>query len=144
MKRILLVATFIVAAAATNTSAHHSYANYNQDQILEISGVIEVIEWVNPHTLLKVRTPERLYTFEWVGAYGLNRRGITMDTLKVGDRVVAKGNPRRDIAESGIVHMKDIERAKDGWGWAACRGVRQGKETERRSPQSSQSAPSEK
>ena len=120
MKRILLVAMLVVAAAVNNTSAHHSYGNYNQDQILEIKGVIEVIEWVNPHTLLKVRTSERLYTFEWLGAYGLNRRGIGMDTLKVGDRVVAKGNPRHDIAESGIVHMKDIERVSDRWGWGAC------------------------
>src|SRR5262245_7610658 len=117
MKRLLLVTMFIVAAAATNTSAHHSYANYHQDQIVEIKGIIEVIEWVNPHTLIKVRTSERLYTFEWLTAYSLTRRGILSDTLKVGDHVVAKGNPRRDIAESGIVHMKDIERVKDGWGW---------------------------
>ena len=128
MKRILLMAMFIVAAAATNTSAHHSYANYNQDQILEITGVIEVIEWVAPHTLVKVRTSERLYTFEWVAVSGLNRRGITRDTLKLGDRVVAKGNPRRDIAESGIIHLKDIERVTDGWGWGACgRNIRPGK-----------------
>jgi hypothetical protein len=105
-------------------SAHHSYAAYHQDQLLEIRGVIESIEWVSPHTLLKVRTAERAYTFEWQALQALLRRGISDETLKVGDRVVAKGNPRRDIAESGVIHLKDIERASDGWGWVACKGVR--------------------
>src|SRR5687768_5115354 len=98
MKRVL-VAMFIVAAAL-NPSAHHSGANYNLDQILEVRGVIEVNEWVNPHPLVRVRSSERVYTFGWSSENGLYRRGVTRDTLKVGDHVVAKGNPRRDVAES--------------------------------------------
>jgi hypothetical protein len=126
MKRILLVAMFIAAAAVTRTSAHHSGANYHLDQILEITGVIESVEWVQPHTLVKVRTSERVYTIEWSGVNGLYRRGIARGVLKVGDRVVAKGNPRRDVADSGIVFLRDIERVSDGWGWGA-RGIRPGK-----------------
>jgi hypothetical protein len=67
-----------------------------------------------------------VYTIEWSGVNGLYRRGIASGVLKVGDRVVAKGNPRRDVADSGIVFLRDIERVSDGWGWGGT-GVRQGK-----------------
>jgi hypothetical protein len=98
-------------------AAHHSYAAYHVDQLVEIEGVIEGLEWVNPHSLLKVRSEDTLYTFEWVAAAMMKRRGLDHDSLKTGDRVIASGNPRRDIAESGILNLKSVRRPADGWNW---------------------------
>lgn len=100
-------------------AAHHSYAAYHVNQIVEVDGVIEALEWVNPHSLLKVRTEDALYTFEWLAANSMKRRGIEHDSLKTGDRVIVTGNPRRDIAESGVVNLKSVRRPADGWNWPA-------------------------
>ena len=110
----VVVAGMLMGGAAT---AHHSYAAYHMDQMVEIDGVIEGLDWVNPHSLLKVRTGDALYTFEWVAAAAMKRRGLDHDTLKTGDRVIVTGNPRRDIADSGIVNLKSVRRPSDGWTW---------------------------
>ena len=110
----VVVAGMLMGGAA---AAHHSYAAYHVNQILEVEGVIEALEWVNPHSLLKVRTGDALYTFEWVAAAAMKRRGLEQDSLKAGDRVIVTGNPRRDIAESGVLNLKSVRRPVDGWNW---------------------------
>jgi hypothetical protein len=121
MKRTMLAAAAVGLLASMHVSAHHSYSDYHRDQLVEITGVVEGIKWASPHAIVSVRSSERLYTFEWQAPYSLARRGVTPDTIKVGDRVIVKGNPRRDIAESGILHLKDVERKSDGWGWGCGR-----------------------
>jgi uncharacterized protein DUF6152 len=113
---VLVVAGMLMGGAA---AAHHSYAAYHLDQMVEVDGVIESLEWVNPHSLLKVRTGDALYTFEWVAAAAMKRRGLERDMLKPGDRLIVAGNPRRDIAESGVVNLKSVRRPSDGWNWPA-------------------------
>jgi Family of unknown function (DUF6152) len=110
----VVVAGMLMGSAA---AAHHSYAAYHRDQIVEIDGVIEALDWVNPHSLLKVRTADTLYTFEWLAASAMARRGVERDTLKAGDRVIVTGNPHRDIAENGVVNLKTVRRPADGWNW---------------------------
>jgi hypothetical protein len=100
-------------------AGHHSYAAYHRDQVVEVDGVIEALDWVNPHSLLKVRTADTLYVFEWLAASAMTRRGVERDTLKAGDRVIATGNPHRDIAENGVVNLKSVRRPADGWNWPA-------------------------
>ena len=118
MKRGLCSVAIIAAMAGGQVSAHHSYAAYERDRIVEIEGIIEDFEVVAPHSLLKVRADdEQLYTAEWQSPSGLKRIGIDPGTLRKGDRVVLKGNPRRDFAESGIVNFKSVTRPADGWSW---------------------------
>jgi Family of unknown function (DUF6152) len=118
MTRLLLALTILAAAAPGSLSAHHSYAAYHLDQILEIEGVIDEIEWRAPHTLLKVKTDDgRMHIFEWQAPMGLQRRGVQQDTLKAGDRVVAAGNPHREFEQNRILNFKRVLRMSDGWKW---------------------------
>ncbi|MEO8257530.1 MAG: DUF6152 family protein [Acidobacteriota bacterium] len=118
MKWGLCTVAIIAAMAAGRVSAHHSYAAYETDRILEVEGVIEDFEVVAPHSLLRVKSDDgRLYTAEWQSPIGLKRIGVQADTLRKGDRVVLKGNPRRDFAGSGVVNFKGVTRASDGWTW---------------------------
>ena len=110
----VVVAGMLMSGAV---AAHHSYSAYHVDQIVEIDGVIEGLDWINPHSLLKVRRADTLYTFEWLAAAAMKRRGLEPDSLKTGDRVIAAGNPRRDIAESGVLNLKSVRRPADGWNW---------------------------
>jgi hypothetical protein len=110
----------IVAVAGTTAVAHHSYAAYHLDRLIEVEGVLETLEWRNPHSFIKVSADDgRLYTGEWQAASAMERRGIGSDTLQQGDRIVIGGNPKRDIDESGIVNVKSVRRPKDGWSWPA-------------------------
>jgi hypothetical protein len=113
----MLVAILAAALAGTAVSGHHSYAAYHTDRVIEVDGTIEAFEWINPHSLLKVKTADTLYTFEWRAPNALQRLGLTHDLLKAGDHVVLTGNPHREIEANGIVNLKSIRRAADGWRW---------------------------
>ena len=58
----------------------------------------------------------RTYAAEWANPSRLNRDNITKDTLKPGDVVLVTGSPGREEAEYKL-HLKAIERPKDGWSW---------------------------
>jgi hypothetical protein len=107
------------ATAGGAAAAHHSYSAYDRHLVVRIEGVLETVEIVNPHSLLTVRTPEAAYILEWAAPAGLQRWAIAKDWLKAGDRIVATGNPHRDIAENGVVNLKTIHRPSDGWTWPA-------------------------
>ena len=119
MKQVLCAAAFIASVAGTSASAHHSWAAFDQTQVVEIDGVLEESMWAAPHSVLKVRTAERMYTIEGPALYALRRRGLNGDMLKTGDRIVVGGNPRRDIAESGVMSLESVQRLSDGWRWPA-------------------------
>ena len=117
MKQRVLVVLFAILAAGAAVSAHHSYSAYHTDRLIEIDGTIDSFEWINPHSLVKVRTVDAVYTFEWRAPNALQRAGITRDVLKPGDQVIVTGNPHREIARNGIVNMKSVRRVTDGWTW---------------------------
>ena len=109
----------VVVAFAVPAAAHHSYSAYHNDQLLSIDGTIEAFEWLNPHSLMKVRTAEGLSIFEWRAPNGLVRMGLDKEFFKPGDRVVARGNPHRDYSQNGIVNLKSLCRVSDKWEFPA-------------------------
>ena len=111
---VLAVVVFAVPAAA-----HHSYSAYHTHQLITIDGTIEAFEWINPHSLIKVRMPDRLAILEWRAVNGLQRMGLGKDFFKIGDHVVATGNPHREYGENGIVNMKSLCRMSDRWEFPA-------------------------
>ena len=119
MTRTVIAVAIVAALAGTSrVSAHHSYAAYDTSRIVEINGVIEEFHMISPHSLLKVKAEDgRVYTFEWLAIAAIKRWGIDAETLKVGDRLVVGGQPRRDIEESGILNCKSVLRPSDGWKW---------------------------
>src|SRR5688572_8051493 len=117
MKRTLFAVAVAAILAGGPVAAHHSYSAFHLDQIIEIEGVLEDFEYLSPHSLLKVKTSAALYTGEWAASRGLERWGIQRDTLKIGDRVIVTGNPRRDMNESGVINIKSVRRPADGWFW---------------------------
>jgi uncharacterized protein DUF6152 len=118
MRHAFFVLAIAAVAAGTSLAAHHSYAAYHTDQLVEIEGVIDAFEWRAPHSLLKVTDADgRLYIFEWQAPGSLQRRGVQEDTLKHGDRIVVSGNPHREFEQNRILNFKSVRRLADGWKW---------------------------
>jgi Family of unknown function (DUF6152) len=111
--RVALAVSAGLLVAAVPILAHHSEAaEYDATKPVRVSGVVKKVEWTNPHIWFYVEGKDdvsglqAVWGFSGAAPNGLRRRGITKDTLKVGDTVKVQGI-----------------RAKDGSPNAASRGV---------------------
>jgi N-methylhydantoinase B/oxoprolinase/acetone carboxylase alpha subunit len=98
-------------------SAHHSFAMFDMEHPIEISGTVKEFKFVSPHTLLILQVKgEDGVVKDWTlegGAPGLLvREGMTSKSLKPGDEITAKINPLHSGAEGGsyqplLIKFKD-------------------------------------
>jgi len=109
----VLGASVAVVLAAAPLVAHHSEAaEFDATKPVKVTGVVKKVEWTNPHIWFYVEGKDEIsgrqavWGFSGAAPNGLRRRGITKDSLKVGDSVKVDGI-----------------RAKDGSANAASKGV---------------------
>ncbi len=104
---------FLALAAAlllTPAAAHHSTAFY-LPELVELEGELVRVDWVNPHVRLVLRTVqpgggEKLWNMEASAISALQRRGVTRDLFKVGDRVKIAAHPSsRDDAQLQLTNV---------------------------------------
>ena len=103
MKRALM-AVFGTAAVvlATAASAHHSFAVYDMQHEVTFKGVVDTVQFRNPHmamTLTHVKpdgTKETIHFVEGAPANMLVRMGLTPEMIKSGQEITAIGAPRKD------------------------------------------------
>ena len=110
---VVLAASVGLLAVAVPLRAHHSEAaEYDANKPVRVTGVVKKVEWTNPHIWFYVEGKDEVsglaavWGFSGGAPNGLRRRGVTKDSLKVGDTVKVQGI-----------------RAKDGSPNAASRGV---------------------
>jgi hypothetical protein len=108
---VLAVGVGIVAVVPL--VAHHSEAaEYDATKPVRVTGIVKKVEWTNPHIWFYVEGTDEVsgrmavWGFSGAAPNGLRRRGITKDSLKIGDTVKVQGI-----------------QAKDGSSNAASRGV---------------------
>ena len=104
ISRRFRIASFVVGCTmfcVPATQAHHSFAMFDLDKVIELHGVVKVFQWTNPHTWLQIIvTNEDGTETEWSLAGApvnmLARRGWTSTSLKPGDEITVTGNPLVD------------------------------------------------
>jgi hypothetical protein len=94
-------AVFVLGLAwlgsAAAPGAHHGFAGeYDINKPIEVTGIVSKIEWTNPHARFYVDVKDLsgkvvTWNFELASLNSLRRNGWTQNSLKVGDRVTAKG-----------------------------------------------------
>jgi hypothetical protein len=99
--RVLLVAS---AALSAPTNAHHSFAVYDSDTVLTVTGTVTRYEWTNPHVYLFVAVEdENGEIVEWAlegeSTALLTRAGWSRTMLAPGDRISARINRNRNPAQ---------------------------------------------
>ena len=108
------IETLIVSWLAATASAHHSHGNYG-DNFIDLQGTVKEVHLLNPHSwvYLDVRSlngQPQTWALEATNRIGLERIGVTADTLKPGDTVKARCHPLRDGSRAcllGFVKTKD-------------------------------------
>ena len=100
------LALALAALAATPALAHHSFAMFDRDKPVAISGVVKEFQWTNPHVWIQVMVPDAKGTpQEWgvecTSVNFLRRQGWEKDSLKPGDKVKLMIFPLKDGSKGG-------------------------------------------
>ena len=127
MRRVfpLVLAAVLLTAAAGY--AHHSYAaTYDVGKEVKLEGKLIQFSFKNPHSYVTIQAPDpkgeqQRWSVEWAGTSQLSNRGITQETLKVGDAIVIVGRPSRVPGEFKLL-MVNLTRPSDGFSWGTRSG----------------------
>jgi hypothetical protein len=104
--RALSLATLFAAMAAP-ALAHHSFAMFDADKTVTVTGTVKEVEWTNPHTWLRVMVVDQTtgkpvqWGFEMGPPAQQIRRGWKPDSLKPGDKFTLRMHPLKDGSRGG-------------------------------------------
>ena len=93
LKALVLVAAG--SGVGVHAWGHHSHANYDMTEYLNVAGTVTDVHWINPHIWLYVEVtgddghPE-VWVLETASPAQLARNGVTRDTVHVGDTISAR------------------------------------------------------
>lgn len=97
----------IPAALATSAAqAHHSFAMFDRDREVVLTGTVKEFQWTNPHTWLQLNVPNAQgaateWSIEGLSTGTLSRQGWKPRSFKPGDKVTVKIYPMKDGSSGG-------------------------------------------
>lgn len=99
MKKLILSLVFVLCLPIISKAHHSTAANFTQE-VISVSGTIERVRSVNPHSSILIkntddRGEEKFWLIETTSRTTLNRQGVTLDVLEVGSQVTATGRKGR-------------------------------------------------
>jgi uncharacterized protein DUF6152 len=103
------IALFAAAAAfiAAPALAHHSFAMFDHEKSVKISGTVKEFEFTNPHAWIHVTaTDEKTgraveWSFEMGSVGQITAQGWKADTIKPGDKITVTIHPLKDGSRGG-------------------------------------------
>jgi len=118
MNRRIPVFMYCLALGAAPLLAHHSIASiYDSSNRVTIDGAVREFQFVNPHPFLVLDVSDGGRTIAWRlemdNRHELVNEGMSADTLKPGDRVIATGNLSRTTPHG--MYLIRLERPSDGF-----------------------------
>lgn len=104
---LALLLPAIVIGAPQAVSAHHSFAMFDNERTIVVTGQIREFQWVNPHTWIQLVTTSGGNTVEWSiegrSPNVLSRRGWSRTSLKQGERISATIHPLKSGKPGGAI-----------------------------------------
>ena len=94
-------------AFAAPALAHHSFAMFDRDREVTLSGVVHDFQWTNPHAWIEIDVPNAQgamdkWGLELNSPNNLARQGWRSSLLKPGDKVTVMLNPLRSGEKGGL------------------------------------------
>ena len=103
----LALAAVLLALPAGSAQSHQSFAMFDTQQQVTLSGTVREFQWTNPHSWLQLEVAgeERAVesSIELGSPNTMSRRGWRRTTFKTGDRVSVTMNPMRDGSPGGAL-----------------------------------------
>lgn len=92
----------------SQAAAHHSFAMFDHDHQLKLSGTVATFQWTNPHVYIGLDAPDasgemRHYTIECANPGILDRVGWKFNMIKVGDKITTIIAPLRTGEPGGLL-----------------------------------------
>lgn len=114
MRLAFCSAAVCLIVLAYPVSAHHSHGLY-QDSFTDLQGVVKEVHLLVPHSFvyIEVKPPTgepQLWALEGTSRTGLERIGVTKDSLKAGDAIKVRCHALRDGTNGcllGFLKTKD-------------------------------------
>src|ERR1051326_429540 len=101
---LVIAAVFVSAGPAL---AHHSFAMFDADKTVTMTGTVKEFEWANPHSSLHLLTVDEATgkPMQWLLELGSpvqqERVGMSRDSLKPGDKITVTMHPQKDGSRGG-------------------------------------------
>ena len=103
VSKLIRLAALGVAVAAMPAAAHHSFAMFDQKQIVTLTGKVHEFQWTNPHAFLEIDDAKgKRWSLELNSPNNLKRQGWVRSSVKPGDAVTVRMNPLRDGQPGGL------------------------------------------
>jgi hypothetical protein len=113
-RRALCAALFGAAGLSTAVSAlaHHSFAMFDSDHQVKLSGTVKHFQWTNPHVYIEMdgknvkdeaAAEPKHYTIECASPGILNRVGWKFNMVKEGDAITVIIAPLRSGEPGGLL-----------------------------------------
>ena len=106
----LRLAGFAVAAVllAGRAWSHHSFAMFDHDHQVKLTGTVKSFQWTNPHVYIGLDAPDssgasRHYTIECASPGILDRVGWKFNMIKPGDKITTIIAPLRTGEPGGLL-----------------------------------------
>jgi len=103
----LVIAVVAALCPAGQALAHHSWqAEYDQNKVIVLKGVVTKVEWTNPHVRIYVDVRDEKggvvnWDLELQSVNTLTRAGWDRNFLKIGDGVTVEAWAARDGSNRG-------------------------------------------
>ena len=96
-----------MAAFVFQAQAHHSFAMFDQEKMVSISGTVKEFEWSNPHAWIHLTAVDATtgrsvdWAFEMGSVGQIAAQGWKSDSIKPGDKITVNGHPLKDGSRGG-------------------------------------------
>jgi hypothetical protein len=89
----MLILLGLGLALPTAVIAHHGWGSYDAAHPITVAGPIESLKYENPHALMTVKAPDKVWTVTLAPTSRMQSRGAPAEFVAVGKLVSAYGYP---------------------------------------------------
>jgi hypothetical protein len=107
MRLSAVVVGAVALGLAAPAFAHHSFAMFDRDKDVTLSGVVKEFEWTNPHVWIHMTVDDQatgkpvVWSFEMQSIQTNATLGWRADSVRPGDKVTVDFHPLKDGSRGG-------------------------------------------